>query len=75
MPPPGPATPAGRSPFLADLPWPEVLRQVRGGVRSVSPSGILGNPAGATAAAGQALPDTLAGAPMSQVRDWYPEAA
>jgi creatinine amidohydrolase len=46
-----------------------------GGVRSVSPSGILGNPAGATAAAGQALLDTLTLALTSQVRAWYPGAA
>jgi creatinine amidohydrolase len=46
-----------------------------GGVRSVSPSGILGNPAGATAAAGEALLDTLAEALITQVRRWHPEPA
>ena len=57
-------------------PLAELMPLLRsGGVRSVSPSGILGNPAGATAAAGRALLDTLAGALMGQVREWYPETA
>jgi mycofactocin precursor peptide peptidase len=57
-------------------PLAELMPLLRdGGVRSVSRSGILGNPAGATAAAGQALLQILAEALMSQVREWYPEAA
>ena len=57
-------------------PLAELMPLLRaGGVRSVSPSGILGDPAGATAAAGEALLDTLAEALISQVRQWYPGAA
>jgi creatinine amidohydrolase len=57
-------------------PLAELMPLLRaGGVRSVSPSGILGNPAGATAAAGEALLDTLAEALITQVRRWHPEPA
>jgi mycofactocin precursor peptide peptidase len=57
-------------------PLAELMPSLRaGGVRSVSPSGILGDPAGATAAAGEALLDSLAAALFSQVRQWHPEAA
>jgi mycofactocin precursor peptide peptidase len=57
-------------------PLAELMPMLRaGGVRSVSPSGILGDPTGATAAAGQALLDSLAEALISQVRAWYPEVA
>lgn len=48
-----------------------LLRQ--GGVRSVSPSGILGDAAGATARAGERLLDDLTQALISQVRQWCPE--
>ncbi|HVB42804.1 MAG TPA: mycofactocin biosynthesis peptidyl-dipeptidase MftE [Streptosporangiaceae bacterium] len=44
-----------------------------GGVRSVSPSGVLGNPVGATAAAGEALLDELTAALIRQVQQWNPE--
>jgi len=55
-------------------PLAELMPSLRaGGVRSVSPSGILGDPAGATAAAGEALLDSLAAALFSQVRQWHPE--
>ncbi len=55
-------------------PLAELMPSLRaGGVRSVSPSGILGDPAGATAAAGEALLDTLAAALFRQVRQWHPE--
>ncbi len=57
-------------------PLAELMPMLRaGGVRSVSSSGILGNPTGATAAAGEALLDTLAEALIAQVRRWYPGAA
>ena len=57
-------------------PLAELMPLLRsGGVRSVSPSGILGNPAGATAAAGEALLDTLAETLITQVGQWHPEAA
>jgi creatinine amidohydrolase len=57
-------------------PLAELMPLLRaGGVRSVSPSGILGNPAGATAAAGEALLDNLAEALISHVRQWHPETA
>ena len=57
-------------------PLAELMPSLRArGVRAVSPSGILGDPAGATAAAGEALLDTLAAALISQVGQWHPEAA
>lgn len=56
-------------------PLAELMPLLReGGVRSVSPSGILGNPEGATANAGAALLDDLAQALISQVRQWCQEA-
>ncbi|WP_238012178.1 mycofactocin biosynthesis peptidyl-dipeptidase MftE [Dactylosporangium sp. AC04546] len=41
-----------------------------GGVRSVSPSGVLGDPAGATAAEGSLLLDTLAARLIKEVTSW-----
>ncbi len=59
--------------------WP-LLRA--GGVRAVSANGVLGDPSGATAAAGAALLDELAGQLLAQVASWragagtaWPDAA
>ena len=43
------------------------------GVRAVSESGVLGDPAGATAAAGAALLDTMAAALIREVAAWCPQ--
>lgn len=56
-------------------PLAELMPALRAaGVRSVSPSGVLGDPLGATAAAGLALLDALADTLIGQVGQWYPEA-
>jgi len=57
---------AGDTRPLREL-WPQ-LRSA--GVRAVSPSGVLGDPAGATAAAGRALLDHLAAALIGDVAAW-----
>jgi mycofactocin precursor peptide peptidase len=44
-----------------------------GGVRAVSESGVLGDPAGATAGAGLALLDGLSAALIREVAGWHPE--
>jgi mycofactocin precursor peptide peptidase len=54
---------------LAEI-WP-LLRA--GGVRAVSESGVLGDPAGATAGAGRALLDALSAALIREVAAWHPE--
>jgi mycofactocin precursor peptide peptidase len=54
---------------LAEI-WP-LLRA--GGVRAVSESGVLGDPAGATAGAGRALLDGLSAALIREVAAWHPE--
>jgi mycofactocin precursor peptide peptidase len=52
-------------------PLPTLLPALRaGGVRSVSPNGVLGDPAGATAAEGNLLLDELAAAIDRFVTDW-----
>lgn len=52
-------------------PLAELMPLLRaGGVRAVSASGVLGNPAGATAAEGRALLDELAGALVRDVDAW-----
>lgn len=45
-----------------------------GGVRSVSPNGVLGDPAGASAAEGAALLDQLTGSLAAFVADWLGDA-
>jgi mycofactocin precursor peptide peptidase len=57
---------AGDTRPLREL-WPQ-LRSA--GVRAVSPSGVLGDPAGATAAAGRTLLDSLAAALIGDVAAW-----
>jgi creatinine amidohydrolase len=59
---------AGDTRPLAEI-WP-LLRA--GGVRSVSESGVLGDPAGAHAAEGVALLDKLAGELIDAVDGWVP---
>ena len=54
---------------LAEI-WP-LLRT--GGVRAVSETGVLGDPAGATAGAGRALLDALSAALIREVAAWHPE--
>jgi mycofactocin precursor peptide peptidase len=54
---------------LAEI-WP-LLRA--GGVRAISESGVLGDPAGATAGAGRALLDGLSAALVREVAAWHPE--
>jgi creatinine amidohydrolase len=52
-------------------PLAEMLPLLRaGGVRAVSPSGVLGDPTGATAADGRALLDSLAGDLLAFVAGW-----
>ncbi len=48
------------------------LRQI--GVRAVSPNGVLGDPAGASAAEGRAVLDTLADDLAAHVAGWWPPA-
>jgi creatinine amidohydrolase len=43
-----------------------------GGVRAVTPTGVLGDPTGATAAAGRELLDRLTADLVSMVRGWRP---
>jgi len=62
---PGDTRPLGQT-------WP-VLRTA--GVRAVSASGILGDPAGATAQAGRALLDALAATLIHDVAAWHPVGA
>jgi creatinine amidohydrolase len=51
----------------------ELLPQLRAaGVRSVSPSGVLGNPEGASAAEGDALLDQAAAQLIADVARWRP---
>jgi creatinine amidohydrolase len=57
---PGDTRPLGQT-------WPQ-LRTA--GVRAVSPTGILGDPTGATAEAGRALLDTLAADLIRDVTAW-----
>lgn len=53
----------------------ELLPLLRaGGVRAVSPSGVLGDPVGATAQVGADLLGELASAMIRQVNAWYPPA-
>ena len=63
----GPAVPGDNRP-LAQV-WP-LLRA--GGVRGVSESGILGDPAGATAGEGRTLLDRLSAALIHEVAAWHP---
>jgi mycofactocin system creatininase family protein len=54
-------------------PLAELMPALRaGGVRSVSDSGILGDPLGADADEGRALLDDLTGALLRQVNEWRP---
>jgi creatinine amidohydrolase len=59
------AAPGDRRPLVETLP---LLRA--GGVRAVSPSGVLGDPTDATAAEGRALLDTLTGDLLGFVAGW-----
>lgn len=55
-------------------PLAEMLPQLRaGGVRAVSATGVLGDPAGATAAEGARLLADLVSQLFDQVRQWWPE--
>ena len=54
---------------LAEI-WP-LLRA--GGARAVSETGVLGDPAGATAGAGGGLLDALSAALIREVAAWHPE--
>jgi creatinine amidohydrolase len=55
-------------------PLPRLMPALRdGGVRAVSPNGVLGDPAGASAAEGARLLDRLAGDLTAAVAAWYPE--
>jgi mycofactocin system creatininase family protein len=57
-------------------PLAEILPALRtGGVRAVSPNGVLGDPAGAGAAAGRALLDQLTTDLTDQTRLWWPVAS
>jgi creatinine amidohydrolase len=52
-------------------PLAELMPLLRsGGVRAVTATGVLGDPAGATAAAGRALLDELAADLVARVREW-----
>ncbi|MCZ2811115.1 mycofactocin biosynthesis peptidyl-dipeptidase MftE [Modestobacter sp. VKM Ac-2979] len=72
--------PAGVRPELAaageTAPIGELLPRLRAeGVRAVSPDGVLGDPAGASAAEGAHLLQTLAGRLVAAVRAWDTDAA
>ncbi|WP_280467948.1 mycofactocin biosynthesis peptidyl-dipeptidase MftE [Nocardia cyriacigeorgica] len=55
-------------------PLPQILPLLRaGGVRAVSPNGVLGDPVGATAAEGAALLAELTAQLTDQTRLWWPE--
>ncbi|MGW4092426.1 mycofactocin biosynthesis peptidyl-dipeptidase MftE [Nocardia sp. NPDC004750] len=55
-------------------PLAELLPLLRsGGVRAVSANGVLGDPAGATAAEGAALLDHLSADLLDRTRHWWPE--
>ncbi|WP_082681484.1 mycofactocin biosynthesis peptidyl-dipeptidase MftE [Nocardia jinanensis] len=55
-------------------PLAEILPELReGGVRAVSANGILGDPVGATAAAGARLLECLISQLSEQIRQWWPE--
>ena len=57
-------------------PLPEILPALRaGGVRAVSPSGVLGDPRGATAAEGEQLLAELTAALLAAVAAWLPRPA
>lgn len=55
-------------------PLAEILPELRaGGVAAVSANGVLGDPTGATAAAGAQLLDRLVSQLYDQIRQWWPE--
>ncbi len=55
------------------LPVKELMPELRaGGVRAVSPNGILGDPTGASAEAGEALLAALTADLEAKVRAWQP---
>ncbi|MFR9750054.1 mycofactocin biosynthesis peptidyl-dipeptidase MftE [Nocardia sp. 004] len=57
-------------------PLAELLPRLRaGGVRAVSANGVLGDPAGATAAAGATLLDQLSADLLDRTRLWWPETS
>lgn len=57
-------------------PLAELLPLLRsGGVRAVSANGVLGDPAGATAAEGAALLDHLSAELLDRTRLWWPETS
>ncbi|MEU7629624.1 mycofactocin biosynthesis peptidyl-dipeptidase MftE [Nocardia sp. NPDC049220] len=57
-------------------PLSELLPLLRaGGVRAVSANGVLGDPAGATAAEGAALLDRVAADLIKRTRCWWPDVA
>ena len=57
-------------------PLPEILPALRdGGVAAVSPSGVLGDPTGATAAEGRRLWDELLADARGRLSRWQPGAA
>ena len=62
---------AGNTALLTEL-WP-VLRSA--GVRAVSANGVLGDPAGASAAEGRRLLDAAAGDLVAAVRGWVADGA
>jgi creatinine amidohydrolase len=54
---------------------PRLMPAIRaGGIRAVSRNGVLGDPAGASAAEGARLLDQLAGDLAAAVEAWYPES-
>jgi mycofactocin precursor peptide peptidase len=69
-----PAVVRAESGMAGDIrPLPELMPLLRaGGVRAVSASGILGDPAAATAEEGRALLDELAAALVREVGAWRP---
>ena len=65
---PGPAVRSGRQHRRR---WPTLLPALRaGGVRSVSPNGVLGDPTGASAAEGSALLDAATADLVAFVEHW-----
>jgi creatinine amidohydrolase/Fe(II)-dependent formamide hydrolase-like protein len=64
--------PPGRGPAvrLADLPWPDIGERAAADTVLAGESGILGDPARATAGEGRALLDHLSAALIREVAAW-----
>jgi len=65
---------ADRAAAGATAPWPELLDGMRaGGVVAVSPNGVLGDPAGASAEEGRRVLDGMVAAAVAATARWEPD--